>query len=74
MEVSFCYVYFTYPRCFGQDDEQFPLKSLITLCFLSGNIFIIGGCREYAGAPYFAAIAALKIFCGWFLASLNLSK
>jgi hypothetical protein len=56
------------------DDEQFPLKSLITLCFLSGKISIIGGCREYAGAPYFAAIAALKIFCGWFLASLNLSR
>ncbi|KAK7245823.1 hypothetical protein RIF29_40675 [Crotalaria pallida] len=27
----------------------------------SGNIAVIGGCREYTGAPYFAAISALKI-------------
>ncbi|KAJ4968746.1 hypothetical protein NE237_015447 [Protea cynaroides] len=27
----------------------------------AGNIAIIGGCREYTGAPYFAAISALKI-------------
>jgi len=28
---------------------------------LSGKIAVIGGCREYTGAPYFAAISALKI-------------
>ena len=27
----------------------------------SGNIAVIGGCREYTGAPYFAAISALKV-------------
>lgn len=27
----------------------------------SGKIAVIGGCREYTGAPYFAAISALKI-------------
>ncbi|XP_043724368.1 ATP-dependent (S)-NAD(P)H-hydrate dehydratase-like [Telopea speciosissima] len=27
----------------------------------AGKIAIIGGCREYTGAPYFAAISALKI-------------
>lgn len=27
----------------------------------AGNIAVIGGCREYTGAPYFAAISALKI-------------
>jgi hypothetical protein len=30
-------------------------------CFKSGKIAVIGGCREYTGAPYFAAISALKI-------------
>lgn len=33
----------------------------ITLRVLSGKIAVIGGCREYTGAPYFAAISALKI-------------
>ncbi|KAK8470927.1 hypothetical protein PHAVU_003G091700 [Phaseolus vulgaris] len=27
----------------------------------AGNIAVIGGCREYTGAPYFAAISALKL-------------
>ncbi|WOL11234.1 ATP-dependent (S)-NAD(P)H-hydrate dehydratase [Canna indica] len=27
----------------------------------SGKIAVIGGCREYKGAPYFAAISALKV-------------
>ncbi|KAG5560095.1 hypothetical protein RHGRI_003404 [Rhododendron griersonianum] len=27
----------------------------------SGKIAVIGGCREYTGAPYFSAISALKI-------------
>ncbi|KAF0896852.1 hypothetical protein E2562_029363, partial [Oryza meyeriana var. granulata] len=27
----------------------------------AGKIAIIGGCREYTGAPYFAAISALKV-------------
>lgn len=27
----------------------------------AGKVAIIGGCREYTGAPYFAAISALKI-------------
>ena len=26
----------------------------------NGRIGIIGGCKEYTGAPYFAAISALK--------------
>jgi hypothetical protein len=26
-----------------------------------GKIAVIGGCREYTGAPYFAAISALKV-------------
>lgn len=30
---------------------------------VSGKIAVIGGCREYTGAPYFAAISALKIVC-----------
>ncbi|XP_022762013.1 ATP-dependent (S)-NAD(P)H-hydrate dehydratase isoform X3 [Durio zibethinus] len=29
----------------------------------AGKIAVIGGCREYTGAPYFAAISALKIEC-----------
>ena len=27
----------------------------------AGKIGVIGGCREYTGAPYFAAISALKV-------------
>lgn len=38
---------------------------------MSGKIAVIGGCREYTGAPYFAAISALKIVSSdsfsWFL-------
>lgn len=33
----------------------------LCICLLSGKIAVIGGCREYTGAPYFAAISALKI-------------
>uniref|UniRef100_A0A8C8SQG8 ATP-dependent NAD(P)H-hydrate dehydratase n=1 Tax=Pelusios castaneus TaxID=367368 RepID=A0A8C8SQG8_9SAUR len=28
-----------------------------------GRIGIVGGCQEYTGAPYFAAISALKVVC-----------
>lgn len=35
------------------------------VCVLSGKIAVIGGCREYTGAPYFAAISALKIVRAW---------
>lgn len=34
---------------------------LCKLILCSGKIAVIGGCREYTGAPYFAAISALKI-------------
>jgi ATP-dependent NAD(P)H-hydrate dehydratase len=27
----------------------------------AGKVGTIGGCREYTGAPYFAAISALKV-------------
>lgn len=27
----------------------------------AGKIAVIGGCREYTGAPYFASISALKV-------------
>lgn len=42
--------------------------ALLYLCvlgylYISGKIAVIGGCREYTGAPYFAAITALKIVC-----------
>lgn len=38
------------------------LSALIVYFFsFSGKIAVIGGCREYTGAPYFAAISALKI-------------
>jgi ATP-dependent NAD(P)H-hydrate dehydratase len=26
-----------------------------------GRVAILGGCREYTGAPYFAAISAVKV-------------
>lgn len=29
----------------------------------AGRIGVLGGCREYTGAPYFAAISALKVGC-----------
>ena len=28
---------------------------------IAGKIAVLGGCREYTGAPFFAAISALKI-------------
>ncbi|XP_048779001.1 ATP-dependent (S)-NAD(P)H-hydrate dehydratase-like isoform X2 [Ostrea edulis] len=30
---------------------------------MMGRIGIVGGCREYTGAPYYAAISALKLGC-----------
>ena len=27
----------------------------------AGRVAVIGGCREYTGAPYFAAMAALRV-------------
>lgn len=39
--------------------RQFWLK--FDYSFVPGKIAVIGGCREYTGAPYFAAISALKI-------------
>eukprot|EP00850_Spirogloea_muscicola_P027073 SM015298S01687 [mRNA] locus=s15298:34:297:- [translate_table: standard] len=27
----------------------------------SGKVAVVGGCREYTGAPFFAAMAALKL-------------
>ena len=27
----------------------------------AGKIAVVGGCREYTGAPFFAAMAALKV-------------
>ena len=29
----------------------------------AGKVAVIGGCREYTGAPYFASISALKVPC-----------
>ncbi|CAM8918274.1 unnamed protein product [Rhodiola kirilowii] len=31
----------------------------------AGKIAVVGGCREYTGAPYFSAISALKIIGVW---------
>ncbi|XP_078446709.1 pfkB-like carbohydrate kinase family protein isoform X2 [Wolffia australiana] len=36
----------------------------------AGKIAVIGGCREYTGAPYFAAISALKIVTSSFLINI----
>ncbi|KAL1111237.1 hypothetical protein V6Z11_D02G045700 [Gossypium hirsutum] len=36
----------------------------------AGKIAVIGGCREYTGAPYFAAISALKIVSEYILVSI----
>lgn len=30
----------------------------------SGKVGVIGGCREYTGAPYFAAMSALRVCRG----------
>lgn len=46
--------------CFFYFSCGFSLQRSILLSF-SGKVAIIGGCREYTGAPYFAAISALKI-------------
>lgn len=52
-------------------DEFSPLQQLIcsiipALSFdlhkgQSGRVCVIGGCREYTGAPYFASVSALKV-------------
>lgn len=41
--------------------EEMGKSGLYFLLCWSGKIAVIGGCREYTGAPYFAAISALKI-------------
>jgi hypothetical protein len=42
--------------------SHFVFLFLVVFCVLfSGKVAVIGGCREYTGAPYFAAISALKI-------------
>ena len=28
---------------------------------LAGRVAVVGGCREYTGAPFFAAMAALRV-------------
>lgn len=40
---------------------KYLIFSSLSLCSQLGKIAVIGGCREYTGAPYFAAISALKI-------------
>lgn len=41
---------------------SFSLWSNLALCSSgTGKIAVIGGCREYTGAPYFSAISALKL-------------
>ncbi|KAG2656519.1 hypothetical protein PVAP13_1KG085200 [Panicum virgatum] len=39
-----------------------------------GKIAVIGGCREYTGAPYFAAISALKVIFHMFSAQKMLQQ
>ncbi|KAM6934166.1 ATP-dependent (S)-NAD(P)H-hydrate dehydratase [Xenentodon cancila] len=52
----------------GMDDDLFSLVKSIIPSLTSkkhkgqdGRIGIIGGCQDYTGAPYFAAISALKV-------------
>ncbi|KAH9320973.1 hypothetical protein KI387_015612, partial [Taxus chinensis] len=51
----------------SQADASEIVKSITPLLDIgrhkgqAGKIAVIGGCREYTGAPYFAAISALKI-------------
>ncbi|KAK0145997.1 ATP-dependent (S)-NAD(P)H-hydrate dehydratase [Merluccius polli] len=52
----------------GMDEEALSLMKTIVPALTSkkhkgqdGRIGILGGCQEYTGAPYFAAIAALKV-------------
>ncbi|XP_041857519.1 ATP-dependent (S)-NAD(P)H-hydrate dehydratase isoform X5 [Melanotaenia boesemani] len=52
----------------GMDDDIFSLVKSIVPPLTSkkhkgqdGRIGIIGGCQDYTGAPYFAAISALKV-------------
>ncbi|XP_010745825.3 ATP-dependent (S)-NAD(P)H-hydrate dehydratase isoform X1 [Larimichthys crocea] len=52
----------------GMDDDVLPLIKSIVPPLTSkkhkgqdGRIGIIGGCQDYTGAPYFAAISALKV-------------
>ena len=53
--IILCAVIRIYKSCF------ICCYASLFLCVLSGKIAVIGGCREYTGAPYFAAISALKI-------------
>lgn len=54
-------------RTVGVNDLQNMVKAVIPPLLSSlhkgesGRIGIIGGCQEYTGAPYFAAITALKV-------------
>ncbi|XP_059896539.1 ATP-dependent (S)-NAD(P)H-hydrate dehydratase isoform X2 [Gadus macrocephalus] len=56
------------PQALGMDEETLSLVRTIVPALTSkkhkgqdGRIGIIGGCQEYTGAPYFAAISALKV-------------
>lgn len=37
----------------------------------AGKIAVIGGCREYTGAPYFSAISALKMVLIYLMCSVR---
>ncbi|KAG7272178.1 hypothetical protein CRUP_014777, partial [Coryphaenoides rupestris] len=56
------------PQALAMDEETFNLIKAFVPALTSkkhkgqdGRIGILGGCQEYTGAPYFAAIAALKV-------------
>uniref|UniRef100_A0A3B3BRP2 ATP-dependent (S)-NAD(P)H-hydrate dehydratase n=1 Tax=Oryzias melastigma TaxID=30732 RepID=A0A3B3BRP2_ORYME len=60
--------YFTLGSHRGMDEDVFSLVKTIVPPLTSkkhkgqdGRIGIIGGCQDYTGAPYFAAISALKV-------------
>jgi len=54
-------------------DRLAPIPDAATMLCLAadkykgqaGKIAVVGGCREYTGAPFFASMAALKV--GWLL-------